>query len=576
MDANLNHNEINADLRVDAQRSADDEQLAGLLSQYWRKGIPSVLLAIVAVLIAGYSYCFVQPSIEQHYRDICARNLSLLETKIPEKKEPDPTETKQLWQDDSESDTANAPSNFGSDERLHLLEQTQLCLRRLIIWNKSDDSLRYQSAQVANHVADWYLHRARSLPPTAKDEIASFVSHSLSERKNASDAMRAVLKLDGKFAENALLWATRQRLQDNHDLPTVELDKISTSITELLSKEENNSDEVKVDACAILIETFVRRSLRIRRIEDVDQQIELQPRALQFFDAAQYASVADLAWAAEAKSITDLASGQAVATKALQAFWGKGQEEASSVETLSAAFRCLLLVNSIKEAQVFLSERIQQIAAFEQPRFRSLTAAACLRQIMLHVNTDKRDTGSAEACQVLFSMSVQLNPEFEQVLEMLEIVGDPATLESSGLRLKELMGIASEAAVLGRTNPASDGLRSLLIASVGLRNSPITDSTLANLRSAIKATPTHAIVASRLAMRLVASDSIRVEDAIKWLSAITVTSPESLVAWSDRAKLHLLTKEYSNAIECFEFMLAKLPGNEELIEAINSAKSQVP
>ena len=579
MDANLSHNESIEDLSVATCPGSGDPLRAEMLAYYWRKGIPSVLLAIVTLALAGYSYWFVQPNVKQRYRDICARNFLLLEGKEPQKGTPEKSESKLPWQDEAEVKTrVNDASQHGSDARRRLLEQTQLCLRRLIIWDKSDDSIRYQSAQVASQLADWYLDQARAVPlgEVDRDEIGSLVARSFAEREKAADAMRAALKLDGKFAAKAYLWTARQRLLDNLDVPSEELNAITTRITGLLTVQENNVDAIKDDAYAILAETFVRRSLRVRRMENVEQQIEPHLQALPSFDTAQYASIADLAWAAEANSITDLASSQAMATKALQTFWGKGPEEASSVETFSAVFRCLLLVNSIKEAQVFLTERIQQVAVFEQPRFRSLTAAACLRQIMLDANPARQNTGSAQACQALFSMSMQLNPESEQVLAMLEIVGDPSKLGANELRLKELMGMTSDSADVGRTEPASGGLRSLLNASVGLRNSPISDSTLANLSSAVKTTPTHGIVASRFAMRLVASDSIRVEDAIKWLSTITDTSPEALVAWSDRSKLHLLKKEYSNAIECLEFMLAKLPGNEQLIEAIHSAKSQVP
>ena len=550
-----------------------------MLAYYWRKGIPSIVLAIVTVLLAGYSYWFVQPNIKQRYRDICTRNFSLLEGNIPDQKKSETSEPKQPWQvETEESDTANDASKRGSPERRRLLEQTQLCLRRLTIWDKSDDSVRYQSAQVANHLADWYLDRARTLPPgeVDRDETGLLLSRSLAERKKAADAMRAVQKLGGKFAFKAYLWTTRQRLQDNLELPSGELDAITTRISNLLATEENNADGVKSDAYAMLAEVFVRQSLLVSRLAAVDGQTELLPQVLSFFETAQDVSVVDLAWAAEAKSMSDIAAGQTIATRALQVFWGKADEESTSVENLVAVFRCLILVNSIKEGQVFVSERIQQVAAFEQSRFRSLTAAACLRQIMLKANADTRDTGSAQACQALFSMSLQLNPESEQVLAMLEMVSNPSTLETSSLRLKELMGLAPQSAESGRAAPAMDGgLRSLLDASVGLHDGTVSDAALGNLTAAVKATRVHGIVASRLAMRLAESSSIRVDEAIRWMSAINVAAPEVLVAWSDRARLHLMAKEYAKAIECYELLLGKLPGNEQLVEAIDAARSQL-
>jgi len=578
-DTNLSHNETDIDLSVPAQPGADDAQRAGMLAYYWRKGIPSIVLATVTVLLAGYSYWFVQPNVKQRYRDICSRNFLLLDGSIPDTKKSEESEPKRPWQvETEESETANVASTRGSDERRRLLEQTQLCLRRLIIWDKSDDAIRYQSAQLANHLADWYLDRARAIPPgeVDKDEIGSLLSRSLTERKKTADAMRVVQKLNGKFAFKAFLWTTRQRLQDNLELPSEELDAIATRMLELPATEGDKDDEFNGDAYSMIAEIFVRRSLRVSSLVSVDEKTELPSPALRFFDTAQNASVANLAWAAEAESILDMAAGQTIGTRALQAFWGKADEESSSVENLVAVFRCLILVNSIKEAQVFVSERIQQVAAFEQPRFRSLIAAACLRQIMLNAVADKSDTVSAQACQKLFSISLQLNPESEQVLAMLEMASRPSTPETSSLRLKELMGLVSESAKSGRVEPALDnGLRSLLNASVGLHDSTLSDESLGNLTKAVKATPVHGIVASRLAMRLVESDSIKVDEAIRWMSTINFAAPEVLAAWSDRAKLHLLKKEYSNAIQCYEFLLEKLPDNEQLVEAIDAAKSQL-
>gem|GEM_PF-1613583 len=575
----MNHNTTKEDLSVATPIDPEDARRAEMLAYYWRKGIPSIVLAIVTVLLAGYSYWFVQPNVKQRYRDICARNFLLIEGNIPDTKKSEASEPNQPWQvEKEESDSSNVASKRGSDERRRLLEQTQLCLRRLTIWDKSDDSVRFQSAQIANHLAEWYLDRARALPlgEVDKVEIGSLLSRSLAERKKAADAMRTVQKLDGKFAFKAFLWTTRQRLHDNLELPSGELDAITTRISDLLATEQNNADGVKSDAYAMLAEVFVRQSLLVSRLVAANDQKELQPLVLPFFDPAQNASVVDLAWAAEAKSISDIEAGQTLATRALQAFWGNAEVESSSVENLVAVFRCLILVNSIKEGQVFVSEWIQQVAAFEQPRFRSLTAAACLRQIMLNAVADKSDTVSAQASQALFSMSLQLNPESEQLLALLEMVSNPSTLETSSLRLKELMGLTPQSTESRQVDPTLDGgLRSLLNASVGLHDSTVSDAALVKLTTAVKATPVHGVVASRLAMRLVDSNSIQVEEALRWISAINDAAPEVLVAWSDRARLHLMAKEYAKAIECYEFMLGKLPWNDQLVEAIDAARSQL-
>lgn len=314
------------DLSVAVGPIADDAQRDEMLNYYWRKGIPSVVLAIVTIVLALYSYGFVQPNVKQRYRDICARNFLLLEGNSPEKKTAAKSDAVQPWQVESEkNDSVNAASIAGSDERRRLLEQTQLCLRRLIIWDKTDDSVRYQSAQVSNLLADWHLDRARSLPTDVNnaEELSMLVSRSLAERKKAADGMRTVQKLDGKFAIQAQLWTARQRLQDTGDLPLDELNAIAARVSELLAKEESITEEVKAEAYSLLAQLFVRGSLGVSNLETAKLQTELQPQVLPFFDTAENAKIADLAWAAEARAITDLAAGQAIATRALQAFWEK-------------------------------------------------------------------------------------------------------------------------------------------------------------------------------------------------------------------------------------------------------------
>ena len=51
--------------------------------------------------------------------------------------------------------------------------------------------------------------------------------------------------------------------------------------------------------------------------------------------------------------------------------------------------------------------------------------------------------------------------------------------------------------------------------------------------------------------------------------------PEVLVAWSDRANLHLKDKQFQEAIACYEFLLEKLPGSVQLNEALETAKKQL-
>ena len=75
-------------------------------------------------------------------------------------------------------------------------------------------------------------------------------------------------------------------------------------------------------------------------------------------------------------------------------------------------------------------------------------------------------------------------------------------------------------------------------------------------------------------MRMNGSGAVSSELAIRWLKTINDAVPEVLVAWSDRASLHLKNRQFAEAIECYEFLLVKLPGNEQISESLEAARTQ--
>ena len=123
-----------------------------------------------------------------------------------------------------------------------------------------------------------------------------------------------------------------------------------------------------------------------------------------------------------------------------------------------------------------------------------------------------------------------------------------------------------------RSVPATLSVRSFLAAVVGLGAGTFDRPSADDLGVALKANPAFGVVASRLAMRMNVAGTVTSGLAIRWLRAINTAVPEVLVAWSDRANLHLKEKQFKEAIECYEFLLEKLPGNEQVTEALEGAR----
>ncbi len=609
---------------VDSEKGRLQER-ERLLNYYWRKGIPSLVLAFVTIVLAVYSHFFVQPNIKQRYRDIVSANFQLLGEKPGElasrsvgdegfKSELDadvgietelPSMASALR---SERETQSDVHGRATAERLNVLEQTQLCLRRLIIWDKTDDSVRFQSGQILDLLGDWYLDSARSRTRNVavSDETGALIGKASAQRQKALEAMRAAQKLNGPFADNASLWLARRKLFDNHELPTSELDSLSDQVAKIVEKQSSSAVAPSANASTVassgnqtaaafsrqlLGEIRVLQASSCRTERSNSERRALLQEAVKLLSLDQNAETEMLSWAAEASVALDGDAARETANKALQSYWGSRNKEMLPPERLAVVFRCLLLINSTKEAQLFLSEQLQQISAIDQPRFRSLSSAAALRHLVLTVIRDSKNgdglvaqRGVALNLLAAFSTAVQLQPESSELLSLLErfAKGNEDELLVS---LKSSMGLVGTVNTGGKAGTA-DGTRngpvnldvsvkSFLSAIAALGAGELDKPSEDALVISLKASPAFGVAGSRLAIRMNGSGVVSSELAIRWLKSINEAVPEVLVAWSDRASLSMKEKKFQAAIECLEYLLERLPDNAQVVEMLDAAKAQL-
>ncbi len=577
--------------------SASESTVHGVeVPKFFRAGVPAIVLSIVAILFIGvstHSFFIVQPGILQRYRDICERNLQALE----QEKEP-PTREGLRFETPEVVD-----SNEVAGERRRLLEQTHFCLRRLIMSDNKDDALRFQSANVCDQLADWYLNQARSVSQEEpnNERVREIVARSQVERKKAADAMRVTLKLNGSYADEASLWLTRRQLVENFDLLPAELDTVAERVAKIMSTESYSANTSKnPDATQLLGQIRVLQALSFKIELSLDVRIKFLKEADRLFTNSELThratkiTVEMQGWATEAKVALDPVAGQEVANNALPFFWAIRDTDSLSVESLASVFQCLLAINSIKESQLFLSDNLRQLSPIDHAKFRALTAAGALRHIASRTiyemssslaqrvdngqreNVGTVDTQAASRLDAVISMAIQLNPDSLELLALLERFAKPGDDDVMAMRLKEELGLngVEQDPRLGPV-PLEQGSISFLSAVIGLGSGKVDKSIEGELVTAVKTSPAYAVVACRLLMRMVSAESLSSSDAIRWLKTINVASPEVLVAWSNRANLHLRDKQFQEAIVCYEFLLEKLPGNEQLTEALEAAKKQL-
>jgi tetratricopeptide (TPR) repeat protein len=507
-------------------------------SDYLRWSIPSIVLAVVAMLLFGYSTLVVEPRIQHRYEQMRDENFASLEISLR-----DLPVRNSLW----------AVQDKLRHERL--LVQTSLCLRRLILWNPENDSLRFQSAIISVSKAEYHLNLAyeiRSTKPQS-DHIGMMIGKSQAEMRKAHDAMRKVLKMNGAFAARANLWITKQQLEDNRDMPIADLEAIEQSVRSLVA-----DASVQSIAKRTLGEILVEKSLRVSVDLAAEDRLFLLTEADEYFRAESPSILRDIAWAAEAKSAVDAVFGQEIAWKASQNFWNSPESDSYSPETIAAAFDCLVMAGSIKEAENFLIKRLQNGASFDQLTLRKKLAAVCLRSVVSDVLFPKPTSASnASRNGSLIAMAVQLYPESPELLTLLE-----KTAKNSDDDW--LVGVRKEI-----VNGEDAGLKQLVSVIDDFANGR-TATALNSFAKLTQASPAYGVVASKFALRRSEIQPSFIEPLIELLREINRSSPEIFVVWQDRAMLHLKLKQFDEAIECLEYLKQKMPDNEDVIESIEA------
>lgn len=564
--------------KQEQENVVDPSEQDRMREYYWRKGIPSIVLAIVTILLASYSYWIVQPNIQNRYNRIVETNMNELGLAA------EGTAT------NASLEVVSRGGKTGEDQtrRKQKLEETHLCLRRQIIWNNQDDLPRYRSGLVSAALAQWYLSEARRValdPSESKDasaKIRDSISRSRAERQKGTEAMRAALKINGPFSTRASLWMIQNQLSEKVELSTEEMSSLEQTVRDLRvgtrAQESSVWPQDKNELEALLTQLLVRSALSPMNAWDVPARVVRlnEVAALGSNDTNAIKSVAMIRWIAQAKLATASVEAKQLAWNGTQTFWADRGDTPLSVDTIAAVFECMLIGGSVKEAQGFLADQLPGIPSFEQVELRFRTASACVRMLTaIAILSKTNESIDANKAQAVLSIAMQLQPESVEVLALIESLAK----DSFGKGLFENLSIAVE-------QGGEQGLRKLLAViklELGGSNSQEgstssverTNSILQEFGSVVKQQPYLAIVVSKLAIRQTAQ---RVENASGWiqvLNGVTAATPEILVVWSDLANLYLSQSNYEQAIRCLEYLQSKLPDNQEIKDGIERAKAMM-
>jgi hypothetical protein len=532
----------------------DDGELAPI---FFRAEIPKWVLSFVVgttLLLGGYSLAYVQPSILGHYRAICDRNLQSLGIL-------DLVHSQKIDLQALRSDAL--PDSVPLDQRIHLLEETQLCLRRLINAQSADDALRIESAQVAEFLALCFHQKAaepvseddpKAALPVAADAL---LARAQSEHQRALDAMQSAIKLNGSHKLRALLLFANASLNDSPALSGEALAELERSAREAMPLPDL-ADAAK----SILGRTLAQRALRPSLPATAESRLSLLREANELTSPDTPTNIQLQAAKAEILLGLDAAASQKVAWQASQSIWNTSKSASPSVASLCATFECLILGGSLRESQAFLSEQFGKISQFDQLELRKRSSHACLRLLVASLLNAKERSNPEQLELLLLNSALQLDPESPDLLSLLDAVTEPQAGDPVFASLSKKLEMGSDP----RWKQFVSAFKSL--------RSGADAAGIKEFTSSLKTAPAMCVATSRLAMRIVQKQSTLANSFVTLLTDVNQAAPEVLAVWSDRAALHLMLDQFSQAVTCLEFLIKKLPDNVELKNALESAKQR--
>ncbi len=553
-----------------------ESQEAGTFEEHWRKGIPTLILLLIAVFVSGYYLVLIRPQIRQRYLHVVESNLKRLQ--IEQDVAPELSGL---------TGGANASSSdLSPKERIEILKDSQLSLRRLVGWNPTDDSNHYRYGVVSQHLSQLYMSEALgNQSPDTNSLVAQNLGLAKTEYQNALGAMERVKRLGSVLAPKASLWLVHSKIENSIELTADELPKIEKTVRELTA-----TDAIAPAANLSLAQILVERALRNSTGLESVKRIDLLGEADRCLKSISNNDVKALGLTAESASVRDLSQGKEYANQALQVFWSTRDNAAPSLESIVTAFRCLLIIDSFKEAQAILAEQLRSIPPNDQARFRSLASSAALRHLVANalrqsipkaasvanIAVGPKGQKSSPNLDLVFSLAIQLNPESRELMGLLQAIAKPNEANDLHKRIIDnLMTEMAQSSSMKRQQLAEAGVDRFVAAVSSVGRGDFSASATGALVASIKMSPAYGVAISRLVVHMLDSNSLSSEAAIRWLATINSECPEVLVAWSDLANLYLKNKQPAEAIKCLEFLREKLPGNPQIVDALDAAKAQL-
>ncbi|MEQ1828879.1 MAG: hypothetical protein ABL921_23145, partial [Pirellula sp.] len=441
-------------------------------------------------------------------------------------------------------------------EKMKLLLQSHLCLRRLMVWNPDDSSFRLQAAIVSDLQSEYAYQQAKAFESDGdtRPKIEERLNQAAMYQRQALDEMQRVALSNEKWSTVATLWLAKKRMENHFEISAKELVSLEQSI-----RKGGKNLSTAISPEQVLGQLLIARALKADSELTSDQRRELLQEAKRLMHDTAESDLSAMSWKALADSGIEPLVAKELAWKTAQLYWSSPLVNTPSPTSIAAVFNCLIIGDSFREAQNLIGDRISKLTHTEQSTLRKLTAIACIQSaIATSLLSEHSATGNGNRVASCLTLAILLDPESSELASFLKpaLTGSHAPWAASILENQK------------SDNPSVNHL--VAVAQSIFQNQIVPDCK--KLIESVNTMPAFGMAASKLLVRLVndSPESIEsVERVIQVLRSINESRPELLSVWTDRAGLHVKIKQYDQAIECLKYVQNQLPNSEDIRASID-------
>lgn len=362
---------------------------------YWRWGLPSLILAIVTVVLVLASQFLTEPSIDRCYESLVHQSIS--------------------------------------SHRLEDLKRAELAAQRLMVRYPDESKYRRMHADVNLEISNIANRMLSEIEQKDSPDYEQWTNLSNATRSRARESIRSATRLqgvDGQWAKNWLireetLWV-RQSCRDESSRIQSLIDRYRQSSKQPDATESDLELGLLEIQLAHTLSPPLEQSVRDGLLSSGVGQIASRLEQYRLSRNETTEVLIAQAWMAEGLASINPARASQVAREAVLKHSlvlqnGSNLPVPERIEAFEAFFRCLMLISGPEEATSSILGRLEQIPSSDQMQLRHLAVASQLRA-WASAASYPEGTYAAIPSGALLKSALRLGPDHPDLVWLFEVL----------------------------------------------------------------------------------------------------------------------------------------------------------